>query len=145
MAPSYVDLLDMASRLGVWVDVDDVGWLEGGETGGWFPEHDLILLAPGLHPIEQRCTLAHELGHVTHEHRAGITGWLKARQEQQADRFAATLLISPIEYELAERLYGHSPNLLAQELDVTTNIVTTWQRLYERTHVRRPAPPPPMR
>lgn len=130
MGPSYLDLLDMASRLGVWVDVDDVGWLEGGAMGGWFPDHDLILLAPGLHPVEERCTLAHELGHATYRHRAGVGGWLQARQEQQADRFAAKLLISPIEYELAERLYGPSPSLLAQELDVTTNIVTTWQRIH---------------
>lgn len=129
MGPSYLELLDMASGLGVWVDVDDVGWLEDGASGGWFPEHDLILLAPGLHPVEQRCTLAHELGHATYGHRAGVGGWLQARQERQADRFAATLLVSPIEYELAERLYGHAPGLLAQELDVTANIVTTWQRL----------------
>lgn len=128
MAPSYVDLLDMASDLGVWVDVDDAGWLEG-DAGGWFPDYDLILLAPDLHPVEQRCTLAHELGHATHGHHAGTSGWLHARQERQADQFAATLLVSPLEYELAERLYGHSPSLLARELDVTTNIVTTWQRL----------------
>lgn len=119
----------MATDLGVWVDVDDVGWLAPHAKGGWFPHHDLILLAPGLHPVEERCTLAHELGHATYGHRAGVSGWLQARQEQQADRFAAKLLISPIEYELAERLYGPSPSLLARELDVTTNIVTTWQRL----------------
>lgn len=129
MSPDYIALLDMASDINVWVDVDDVGWLEDGASGGWFPEHDLILLAPGLHPVEQRCTLAHELGHATHGHHAGASGWLHARQERQADQFAATLLISPIEYELAERLYGHAPGLLARELDVTVNIVTTWQRL----------------
>lgn len=93
MSPDYIALLDMASDINVWVDVDDVGWLEDGAAGGWFPEHDLILLAPGLHPVEQRCTLAHELGHATHGHHAGTSGWLHARQERQADQFAATLLI----------------------------------------------------
>lgn len=46
------------------------------------------------------------------------------------------MLISPVEYELAERLYGHNPSLLAQELDVTTNIVTTWQQ-HHRGHTGR--------
>ena len=128
MSPDYIALLDMATDLGVWVDVDDVGWLTPHAKGGWFPQHDLILLAPGLHPVEERCTLAHELGHASLGHTANASGWFAQRQERAADRWAARMLISPVEYELAERLYGHSPSLLAQELDVTTSIVTTWQQ-----------------
>ncbi|MGV0347095.1 MULTISPECIES: hypothetical protein [Corynebacterium] len=44
------------------------------------------------------------------------------------------MLISSVEYELAEGLYGPSPNLITRELGVTTHILATWQDLYERTH-----------
>ena len=145
MSPDYIALLDMATDLGVWVDVDDVGWLTPHAKGGWFPQHDLILLAPGLHPVEERCTLAHELGHASLGHTANASGWFAQRQERAADRWAARMLISPVEYELAERLHGTHLGGIAHELGVTTHILATWQGLYERTHVRRPAPPPPMR
>ena len=56
MSSKHVALLDMATAINVWVDVDDVGWLSPRAKGGWFPQHDLILLAPGLHPVEELCT-----------------------------------------------------------------------------------------
>ena len=133
MSSKHVALLDMATALNVWVDVDDVGWLSPRAKGGWVPQHDLILLAPGLHPVEELCTLAHELGHATLGHTANASGWFAQRQERAADRWAARTLISPVEYELAERLYEHSPNRIAQELDVTPHIVTTWQQ-HHRGH-----------
>lgn len=61
------------------------------------------------------------LGHTTHEN-----GWFAQHQERAADRWAARMLISPVEYELEERLYGPSPNLIARELGVTTHILATW-------------------
>lgn len=145
MSSKHVALLDMATAINVWVDVDDVGWLSPRAKGGWFPQHDLILLAPGLHPVEELCTLAHELGHATLGHTTHENGWFAQRQERTADRWAARMLISPVEYELAERLHGTHLGGIAHELGVTTHILATWQGLYERTHVRRPAPPPPMR
>ena len=134
MSSKHVALLDMATAINVWVDVDDVGWLSPRAKGGWFPQHDLILLAPGLHPVEELCTLAHELGHATLGHTTHENGWFAQRQERAADRWAARMLISPVECELAERLYGPSPNLIARELGVTTHILAAWQDLYERTH-----------
>lgn len=145
MSSKHVALLDMATAINVWVDVDDVGWLSSRAKGGWFPQHDLILLAPGLHPVEELCTLAHELGHATLGHTTHENGWFAQRQERAADRWAARMLISPVEYELAERLHGTHLGGIAHELGVTTHILATWQGLHERTHVRRPAPPPPMR
>ncbi|OHO34747.1 hypothetical protein HMPREF2690_03005 [Corynebacterium sp. HMSC034E11] len=61
MSSKHVALLDMATAMNVWGDVDDVGWLSSPAKGGWFPQHNLILLAPGLHPVEELCALAHEL------------------------------------------------------------------------------------
>lgn len=118
----------MATELGVWVDVNDAVWLAG-DAGGWFPDYDLILLEPGLCPIEQRYARAHESGHATHERHARVSESLHGRQDRQADQFVAPLLVSPLKTELSERLYQHSPNLLAQELDATTYVVTSWQDL----------------
>ncbi|OIR43991.1 hypothetical protein BJP08_02320 [Corynebacterium sp. NML140438] len=128
MTPDYIALRYMATELGVWVDVNDAVWLAG-DAGGWFPDYDLILLEPGLCQIEQRYARAHESGHATHERHARVSESLHARQDRQADQFVAPLLVSPLKAELSERLYQHSPNLLAQELDATTYVVTSWQDL----------------
>lgn len=133
MTPDYIALLDMASELGVWVDVDDVGWLPARSKGGWFPDYELILLREGLSPVEQLCTLAHELGHAVLGHTSSVGGWFAQRQERAADQWAARLLVSPAEYQAAERLHGPHVGGIAHELGVTTHIVATWQDLYERS------------
>lgn len=130
MTVSHCELLDMATDMGVFVDFDDMGWLPVGHKGGWFPEHDLVLLREGLSHVEQLCTLAHELGHVHHGHTPGMAGWWSVRQEMQADRWAAQLLVSPVEYEAAERLYGHEVSGVAYELGVTRHVVEVWQKLH---------------
>ena len=130
MSASYYDLLDMATNMGVFVDFDDVGWLPADHKGGWFPQYDLVLLREGLSHVEQLCTLAHELGHVHHGHTPGAVGWWSTRQELQADRFAARLLVSPVEYEAVERLYGPSICGLAHELGVTRRVVEVWRKMF---------------
>ena len=132
MTPRHIALLDMATDLGVWVDVDDVGWLPDNSKGGWFPEHDLILLAKNLNPVEEMSTLAHELGHAVLGHTADVDGWFAQRQERAADQWAARLLVSPAEYQAAERLHGPHMGGIVHELGVTTHILATWQHLYER-------------
>lgn len=120
--------------MGLFVDFDDMGWLPDGHKGGWFPDYELILLREGLSHVEQLCTLAHELGHAHHEHVPGAAGWWSARQEHQADRFAARLLVSSVEYECAERLYGHEVSGLAHELGVTRHVVEVWQKMFVSQH-----------
>lgn len=126
MTPSHYDVLDMATERGVFVDYDDVGWLEGAK-GGWFPEYDLILLRDDLTHVEQVCTLAHELGHAVLEHRGDVAGWWSTRQERQADQWASELLISPEDYAAAEALYGPHAGALARELGVTVHMIQTWR------------------
>lgn len=60
-------------------------------------------------------TLAHELGHLhlLHGCTQGTTG------EREADLYAARLLITPVEYALAEQLHGTSTTNIADELGVT--------------------------
>lgn len=50
------------------------------------------------------CALAQELGHAHY----GAPASHRPRYELRANRFAARLLISPVEYAMAERAYGHT-------------------------------------
>lgn len=118
-------LLQLAEDMNVIVEDDRLGWLRDGDLGGWFPSARVILLSPGMGWRNRMHTLAHELGHAHHHHPAGHD----PRFEAQADRFAAELLISPVEYEAAERLYGPHPGAIANELGVTVGIVNTWRAM----------------
>lgn len=88
-----------------------------------------IIINTRLHTSFQREVLAHELGHVHYGH-----DWRrphdKRRDERQADAYAARLLISPVEYALAERTYGPHVGALAQALQVSTVIIRAWQETY---------------
>lgn len=85
----------------------------------------------------QRCTLAHEMGHWFHGH-----DWTRDHDrladERQADQYAAELLISPLEYAIAEQLHGPHPGAIAKELEVTRNLVTLWQQTREGGSRRMP-------
>lgn len=120
----------MATGMGVFVDFDDMGWLPAGHKGGWFPEYDLILLAEGLGHVGQLCTLAHELGHAHYGHAPGMGGWWSARQERQADRWAARLLVSSVEYGAVEYLHGPDTSGMAHELGVTRHVVEVWRKMH---------------
>lgn len=74
------------------------------------------------------CSLAHELGHAHHGDPPGHYGPMELR----ADRFAARLLVSPVEYALAETQYGPHPARLAAELGVTVKVLKTWQTLHQK-------------
>lgn len=74
------------------------------------------------------CALAHELGHAFYNDPPGHTG----KCERRADRFAARLLISPVEYRAAEETYGPHPARLAAELGVTTHLIHVFQSTLER-------------
>lgn len=127
-----LDLEILAHALGVDVK-DTADGLHAGELGAWFPGRRTIHLRPGLGPLNRTETLAHELGHVALRHLPGAPAHLRARQEREADEWAAKILISSADYERAERLVGHHEGALAHELGVTTNLIRVWRGLYERT------------
>lgn len=97
-----------------------------GRANGYLHSSGLVHLNYRRCLTTQRVTLAHEMGHWHHGH-----DWTmahdRARDERQADIYAAHLLISPVEYEIAERLYGVHPGALARELGVTRRLVELWQ------------------
>lgn len=126
--PTIEDLIALASRLDV-----RVGWVRlNGEAGRWVPDRGLILIDSRLSPLEERCTLAHELGHAFHRHPASGSSGPRADVEAQADSFAAMLLISEAAYRRAETLVGCShPGALAEILDVDARIVEARQRILD--------------
>lgn len=100
----------------------------GGEKGRYFGG-GLISIRSGLGPTAYLCTLAHELAHHVLGHDPAATGWWKARQEKQADEYAAGMLIDREEYKMAEKIHGPYPSAIAAELGVTKYLLGVWQRL----------------
>ena len=101
----------------------------GGEKGRWYPDQKTISIQKGLHPIQYLCTFAHELGHAYHKHEPGASSWVRARQEREANEWAATFLISESNYQQAECVYGGHVGGIAGELGVTHEIVLVWRNL----------------
>lgn len=87
--------------------------------------------------VERRVTLGHELGHVYWGHDCTTLG-----AENQANDYAARVLILPHEYASAERVSIDIEHL-ADELDVTPEVVHHYQRFVlqrfgDRTYARMP-------
>lgn len=86
----------------------------------------LILVDSQMPQWRQREAIAHELGHGFYGHQQGIEHEDPVL-EQQADLYAALLLISPTEYALAESLCEH-PGAIAKELGVSVRLVNLWRQ-----------------
>ena len=98
--------------------------LDGDLLGGYWAEDRLVCVDLSLTPVETRWILAHELGHVFYGHNCD-----SRQNEDEADLYAAKLLVNPEAYAAAERLLGTThPTALAEELDVMEEAVTLYQR-----------------
>ncbi|WP_058234993.1 ImmA/IrrE family metallo-endopeptidase [Devriesea agamarum] len=87
------------------------------ERGRYIPGINVIVLRHGMTEARTVSTLAHELAH------AHFGDWcVDEATERRAWRWAARLLISPVEYALAEAIH-HAPGAIARELGVTREIV----------------------
>lgn len=104
-----------------------VEWHHGGAKGVWFPRQQVISIRLGLDATQELCTLAHELGHAVHGHTGECAA--SAREESQADRWAAQTLISHVEYRQAELVYGEDDFTLAEELGVSLHTLRVWRSL----------------
>jgi len=94
-----------------------------------------IHLSFGLTPFELRSVLAHELAHCLMGDQCSTSA-----NERRAERHAAQMLIAPEDYAAAESI-DPSPAAIADELQVTVDIVTAYQeqclqRLGGRTYGR---------
>lgn len=100
-------------------------WLR--DTWGlWLPKEYTVVVAEGLSPVQERCTLAHEVEHIL----AGDGGCSSAdgtalspvRREQAADRQAARKLVGISDLAPAAHR-GLSVSEVAAELGVTERLV----------------------
>lgn len=127
------ELLAHAASLGVTVHV---AHLTAPFRGFYDHANARVVYDFTLTPIETRCVVAHELGHVFHGHtRKGIRA-----HEDAADLYAARLLIHPD--HLAEAARTHSTrDAIADELRVERRLLDVFlardvRRLGSRTYVR---------
>lgn len=103
-----------------------------GKKGYYDHTERTISMRTGLSDRAYRSTLAHELGHAYYSDELTGIEWIDERMEIRANRFAASLLVSPVEYAAAERLHGPHEDAIAHELGVTRKLLATWREQHER-------------
>lgn len=113
------ELLAHAASLGVTVHVAHID----GARGFYDADRKMAVYGFDLTPIEQVCVLAHELGHAYYDHRCRGD----QRAEDDADFYAACLLIDPHRFRAAARINA-DPAAIADELDVEERLVRVYKR-----------------
>lgn len=114
-------LIEEAERMGL-----RVAWRNLGRRSGQLHSSGLVVLNPSSSDLTQRVTLAHEMGHWHHGHDWSL-GHSVERDERQADRYAAHLLIDPLDYERAAICTSGHAGAIAKEIGVTRRLVELWQ------------------
>ncbi|WP_223852418.1 ImmA/IrrE family metallo-endopeptidase [Bifidobacterium tissieri] len=113
---------------GLDLTVGSVGMLPGITNGCYSEATHTILIDRRLPYVAKRCTLVHELVHWQHgDDRCGI-------YETRTRRETALLLIDRTAYARAEQTYEGDRWRIADELDVTIDVVDDFQQIlaYER-------------
>lgn len=85
-----------------------------------------ILINSRLTQGAQRVTLAHELGHLAKGHDWSMKHD-KAKDERQADLYAARLLIKAKDYAEVEKIFDGCQSSIAKELGVTPGLLELWR------------------
>lgn len=98
--------------------------LPGDLMGCYDRRSDVILVDRRLTYRAKRCVLVHELVHWAH----GDDGeYARGLREARTRRETALTLIDPAEYALAERMYDGNQWAIADELDVTMQVIRDYQ------------------
>ena len=134
------DLLDLAASNGVAVKLGRLGR----RRGEYRHAARLIILNVNMSGVLQRSTLAHELGHWRHADEWTDDPHVLAMRERRANRYAAELLVDPLDYAYAERIVGSAHvGALARELDVAGYVIEAYQEILrdrratpQRMHLR---------
>lgn len=88
----------------------------------------LILLADWLNQRQRRCTLCHEPIHAKH-HDSGCGTQYGLKCERRCRRETALVLISPVNYGMAEQVYEGNTWMMAVELGVTIQVLNDYRQL----------------
>lgn len=114
-------LLSIANQLGYQVHISDIE--DDPELLGYtVPSEGIIVLRLGMTQNQTLSVLAHELGHAYHGHDCD-----SRRNEDQANAFAARLLIDAADYADLERVNA-DPHYLADELNVTVDLIHAYRQ-----------------
>lgn len=99
--------------------------LPDGLWGCYDASTDVILIDRQLTYTAKRCVLTHELLHWKH----GDDGCLndRSKQERRARMQTALTLVNPTELALLERMYDDDLWSIADELDVTMQVLADYQ------------------
>jgi hypothetical protein len=116
-------LFQHCADLGIDVEWADLG---GSRHGEYHLERDTIRLSLRLTRRQTIACLGHEMGH-----RVFGDSTSTPAIERRAWEYAAALLITPLEYQLAEEVVGHQMSALATELEVTPKVIEAWRRWWE--------------
>lgn len=122
-----MDMWELAADLGL-----EVHEWRGKHRSGYQPDDRTIRLRRGMTSRVTRSVLAHEIGHHVLGHRPTEFGPIRARQEREANEWAATQLITPDEYASAEYLHAGVLCLMAAELHVADELLTAYQSMLTR-------------
>lgn len=127
---TYGQMRRLAARLGV--NVFSSAEMNGSLAGAYDEETQSIVIDHRMTYRQKRCTLAHELVHWMHGDQICATG-LMDRAEARTRRETATLLISPVEYAMVEAMYDADPACMADELDVTRQVIDDYRQILHDT------------
>jgi Zn-dependent peptidase ImmA (M78 family) len=120
-------LLQLADELGVHVIEK-----RAPHTSGYRADEKLIRLTPGMPRRAARSVLAHEIGHHVLGHRPTDFGPIRARQEREANEWAAQHLIDPAVYVEVEKLRDGHLQSMAHDLDVAVELLTVYRSMLHR-------------
>lgn len=121
LTPRLDELFHHCADLGVNVVYEDLSHLS--HRGEWRWWEDVIALHHKLTVAQTVSVLGHEVGHVVFGDVCSTPA-----VERRAWEYAASMLVTPVEYAAAETLVGCHVGALAKELEVTTKLVEAWRR-----------------
>ena len=126
MSRITIDVLErQAEHMGLKVLESDIP----GTTCGLHCERlNTIWLADWLNDRQRLCTLCHELVHAKYRD-LGCGTRFGVKCERRARRETALTLISPVEFAMAEEVYGENAWMMATELDVTMQVLTDYRQI----------------
>ncbi len=121
--PTLNQLLEHARSLGLTVEEDRLR----GSTNALLLEGGRVILNDQRSEATRRYALAHECGHWRYGHDWRLEHSVR-RDEYQADRYAAHLLIDPLEYARAEEMFDGHLGAISQELLIPSHVLKIWQK-----------------
>ena len=127
---SYSDMRRAAACLPVTISS---AILPGSLWGCYDASNDVILIDRRLTYTAKRCTLVHELLHWRH----GDDGCSsdRSKRERRVRRQTALMLVNPVELATLERMYDDDLWSIADELDVTMQVLEDYRRILAESTV----------